>query len=155
MKKLGAMLFTLCLLPASAMADKTVKFDFQTSEAMTMDVYPSTYIQPLVAEVVVDTKSGRIHDTWELSLKDFQARAYPDNDDATLANLRAYGLYKSSEKHNCDVIVAAMFDIRISDTGAVIKLIGYPANFSNWRTGINADYQWINIERGQVNPTVK
>lgn len=155
MKKLVSLICAVCLTAIAAHADKTVKFDFQTSEAMTMDVYPSTYIQPLVAEVVVDSRAGRIHDTWQLSPADFQARAFPGDDDATLANLRAYGLFKSSEKHNCDVIVAAMFDIRINNSGATIKLIGYPANFKNWKTGTAADYQWISIERGRVNPQAK
>lgn len=113
-----------------------------------LDLYPSTYIHPLIAEVVVDTKTGRVHDTWTLSLDDFKARRYPNNDEATLQNLRAYGLFKSSEKHSCDLIVAATFDIKISDAGAVINLVGYPANFANWTTGTKADYDWIVIERG-------
>lgn len=151
MKKLvGALLLSLVGVSA-VQAEKTVKFDFQTSEARTLDVYPSTYIQPLVAEVVVDTKTGRIHDTWTLSLADLIARQYPDNDAATLQNLRAYGLFKSSEKHNCDLIVAATFDIKISDQGVVINLVGYPANFSNWKTAGNADYNWIEIEKGSQN----
>lgn len=139
----------LCLATAgSAAAQKTVKFDFQTSEARTLDLYPSTYIHPLIAEVVVDTQTGRVHDTWTLTLADYNARQYPNNDAATLQNLRAYGLFKSSEKHNCDLIVAATFDIKISDEGVVINLVGYPANFSNWSTGSKADYEWIVLERG-------
>jgi len=139
---LGGLCFT-------AAGQKTVKFDFQTSEARTLDLYPSTYIHPLIAEVVVDSTTGRIHDTWTLSLSDFQARQYPNNDEATLQNLRAYGLFKSSEKHNCDLIVAATFDIRISNNGAEITLVGYPANFANWSTGTKADYDWILLERGK------
>lgn len=134
-----------------AHAERTVHFDFQTSQARTMDLYPTTYVQPLVAEVVIDQEKGRIHDTWEMSLTDFQARSYPDNDAATLQNLRAYGLFKSSELHQCDLIVAATFDIRISDRGVIINLIGYPANFANWHTGTQADYEWILLERGVQN----
>lgn len=130
-------------------AEKTVKFDFQTSEARAIDVYPSTYIHPLVAEVVVDMKTGRIHDTWNLSLSEYLSRQYPDNDEATLQNLRAYGMFKSSEKHNCDLIVAPTFDIRITDQGATITILGYPANFANWNNATNADYQWIDLEKGK------
>lgn len=151
MKRFTAFLFAVAGICLCANAEKTVRFDFQTSEARTMDVYPSTYVKPLVAEVVVDTSKGRIHDTWEMSLLDFQSRSYPGNDAATLQNLRAYGLYKSSEKHHCDLIVAATFDIRISDTGVVINLIGYPANFANWKTGTAADYEWIRLEQGKQN----
>lgn len=136
-------------------ADKTVRFDFQTSEARTMDVYPTAYVHPLVAEVVVDTKTGRIHDTWTLSVNDFISRQDPDNYDATLQNLRAYGLFKSSEKHGCDLIVAAMFDIKISDQGVVITLVGYPANFANWASVTSADYNWIDVERGRKNVQIE
>lgn len=135
-------------------AEKTVKFDFQTSEARQLEVSPSTYVQPLVTKVVVDTKKGRIHDKWELTLADYQAREYPNDMDATLQNLRAYGLFKSSEKHNCDLIVAPTFDISISDRGVVINLIGYTANFSEWSTGTKADYEWIKLDKGMIDPSV-
>lgn len=148
-KLLTAFLITLAGATA-ANAEKTVRFDFQTSEARTIDVQPSTYIHPLVAEVVVDTRSGRIHDTWTLTPVEFISRQYPENDAATLNNLRAYGLFKSSEKHGCDIIVAPTFDIKISDTGVVINLIGYPANFANWQSATTADFRWISIERGEV-----
>lgn len=142
----------LAAATAPARAERnTVHFDFQTSQARTIDLHPSTYVMPLVAEVVIDQAKGRIHDTWEMSLRDFQARTIDGNDEATLQNLRAYGLFKSSEKHECDVIVAATFDIRISDNGVVINLIGYPANFANWHTGTTADYDWILLQRGIQN----
>ncbi len=149
MKKLFFTFLALLAGATSVNAEKTVRFDFQTSEARTIDVRPTTYIHPLVAEVVVDTKSGRLHDTWTLTPAEFISRQYPDNDAATLNNLRAYGLFKSSEKHNCDLIVAPTFDIKISDTGVVINLFGYPANFSNWSSATSADYDWISIERGE------
>lgn len=151
MKKLFAAFLILLAGAMPSKAEKTVRFDFQTSEARTIDVHPSTYIHPLVAEVVVDTKTGRIHDTWTLTPAEFISRQYPDNDAATLRNLRAYGLFKSSEKHGCDLIVAATFDIKISDQGVVINLIGYPANFANWSSATTADFNWINIERGDRN----
>lgn len=150
MKKLFFAFLALLAGATSVNAEKTVRFDFQTSEARTIDVRPTTYIHPLVAEVVVDTKSGRLHDTWTLTPAEFISRQYPDNDAATLNNLRAYGLFKSSEKHNCDLIVAPTFDIKISDTGVVINLFGYPANFANWSSATSADYKWINIERGDA-----
>lgn len=150
MKKLFLAFLIALAGESTAGAEKTVRFDFQTSEARTIDVQPSTYIHPLVAEVVVDTRAGRIHDTWTLSPAEFLSRQYPDNDAATLNNLRAYGLFKSSEKHSCDLIVAPTFDIKISDTGVVINLIGYPANFANWQSATTADFKWISIERGDV-----
>lgn len=132
---------------SASKAEKTVRFDFQTSEARQLEVTPSTYVHPLVAEVVVDTKTGRIRDTWTLSVADYRSRVYNDDPEATLQNLRAYGLFKSSEKHNCDLIVAPTFDINISDRGVEINLIGYPANFTNWSTGTKADYEWIQLDK--------
>lgn len=151
MKKLFAAFLILLAGVMPSQAEKTVRFDFQTSEARTIDVHPTTYVHPLVAEVVVDTKTGRIHDTWTLTPTEFLSRQYPDNDAATLHNLRAYGLFKSSEKHGCDLIVAATFDIKISDDGVVINLIGYPANFANWSSATTADFNWINLERADRN----
>lgn len=150
MKKLLIALILPAAVSGTAMGDKTVKFDFQTSEARKLELAPSTYVHPLVAEVVVDTKTGRIHDTWNLTLFEYQAREIPNNTDATLNNLRAYGLFKSSEKHNCDIIVAPTFDISISDRGVVINVIGYPATFTNWATGTKADYDWILLDKGMV-----
>lgn len=150
-------LFAILLIAASGFtaqgADPTVKFDFQTSEARTLDLSPSTYIRPLIAEVVVDTKRGRISDSWTLSAKDLAARSIVRKSgdietEATIQNLKAYGLYKSSEKNNCDLIVAATFDIKITNDGATINLVGYPANFTNWATGTRADYDWITLEQG-------
>lgn len=131
----------------SAYAEKTVRFDFQTSEARAMDVMPTTYVRPLVADVIVDTHIGRIKDSWTLNLDDFKSRQYSDDTEATLQNLRAYALFKSSEKHNCDLIVAPTFDIKITESGAVINVIGYPANFANWATGVKADYEWIELNK--------
>ncbi len=156
MKKFIFTTFITLSCAASASADKNVKFDFQTSEARAIDLYPTTYIQPLVAEVQVDTQAGRFIDTWQLSQTEFMARQYANNDEATLQNLKAYGLFKSSERHNCDLIVAATFDIKITDDGATVVVKGYPANFANWGTARTADYEWINIERAkQIIPAPK
>lgn len=141
----------LAVLSVSANAERNVQFDFQVSQARTIDLSPTTYVQPMIAEVVVDQTKGRIHDTWELSAADMAARSFSDDMSSTLQNLRAYGLFKSSEKHACDLIVAATFDIRMTNAGAVITLFGYPANFANWRTGTQADYEWICIEKGIQN----
>lgn len=142
------LLLTMLMTASIGIAQKTVKFDVQTSEARSLELYPSTFIQPLVAEVIVDAKTGRIHDVWTLSPEDYKAREIPENADATFQNLKVFGMFKSSEKHNCDIIVAPTFDIRITNEGATINIVGYPANFANWKTGTKADFEWIELARG-------
>lgn len=143
----------LCALGVAApRAQKTVRFDIQDSQARVLDVYPSTYIKPVIAELKVDTPKGRIRDTWVLNFDELAARTIKDSATATMQNLRTYAVYKSSEKHNCDVVIAATFDIHITEQGAQITIVGYPANFSNWQTGTLADYEWIKHEPHQLNP---
>lgn len=141
------------LFAMDAYAQKTVKFEMQESQARVLDVNPSTYVKPVIAELSVDTSKGRLHDTWTLDANELAARIIKDDDKATLQNLRTYAVYKSAEKSNCDVVIAATFDIRITDEGASITVIGYPANFTNWKTGTVADYEWIKNEPGQINRT--
>ncbi len=144
-----------CLIAAtSAFAgdNATVRFDIQDSQARVLDVYPSTYIKPVIAELTVDTSMGRIRDVWPLTAPELAARTINNNATATLQNLRTYAVFKSSEKHNCDVVIAATFDIHITERGATITIVGYPANFSNWQTGTVADYEWIIHEPHQIQP---
>lgn len=148
--------YIITLILASGMAlsatgQKTVKFDFQTSQARLLDVNPNTYVKPLIAELNVDKTKGRIRDKWILDAIELNSRVFKDDDNATIQNLRSYAVFKSSEKHNCDVIVAATFDIHITENGAEINIVGYPANFVNWTTGVTADYDWILLERGETN----
>ena len=134
-------------------AQKSVKFELQESQARVLDVNPSTYVKPVIAELSVDTSKGRLRDKWTLNADELAARVIKNDDKATLQNLRTYAVYKSSEKANCDVVIAATFDIRITDDGASIIVTGYPANFTNWKTGTVADYEWIKNEPGQINLT--
>lgn len=146
-------LAAVCALPTAAFSADNVRFDIRDSQARVLDVYPSTYIKPVIAELTVDTSTGRIRDTWPLSSEELMARTIKNDPAATLQNLRTYAVYKSSEKHNCDVVIAATFDIRITEQGATINIVGYPANFTNWQTGTIADYDWIRQEPHQMFPT--
>ncbi len=130
----------LCL---NAQSNKTVRIDIRDSQARVLDVNPSTYIKPIIAELKVDDTKGRIRETWYLTPEELAARTIDRDTYATMQNLRTYAVYKSSEKNNCDVVIAATFDIQITEKGASITIVGYPANFSNWATGTVADYEWI------------
>lgn len=138
---------TVCL---NADDKTTVRFDIRDSQARVLDVYPSTYVKPVIAELSVDTAKGRIRDTWTLTPEELASRTIRDNAALTMQNLRTYAVYKSSEQHNCDVVIAATFDIRLTEKGATITIVGYPANFANWQTGTVADYDWIKYEPHQI-----
>lgn len=142
-KSLLLLAFVGGCLALNAQSNKTVRFDIRDSQARVLDVNPSTYIKPVIAELKVDTSKGRIRETWSLTTEELAARTIDRNADATLQNLRTYAVYKSSEKNNCDVVIAATFDIQITEKGATITIVGYPANFTNWATGTVADYDWI------------
>lgn len=149
--KVTVLLTTLVGSPISLSAQtKTVSFDIRDSQARVLDVYPSTYIKPVIAELQVDTTRGRIRDTWPLTPDELAARTIEKDGNATMQNLRTYAVYKSSEKNNCDVVIAATFDIQITEKGATITIVGYPANFTNWTTGTVADYDWIKFEPRQT-----
>lgn len=137
------------LAASGAYGQKTVKVDFQASQARFLETSPSAYMKPLVAEVVVDQAKGRIRDNWTLDALELSSKTIDGNPQATLLNLKSYALFKSAEKHDCDMIIVPTFDIHITNTGATISVAGYPANFAKWTTGTTADYDWILLERGE------
>ncbi len=133
----------------AAYSQKTVKVDFQASQARFLETSPNAYMKPLIAEVVVDKAKGRVRDTWKLDALELSSRTIEGNPQATLLNLKSYALFKSAEKHDCDMIIVPTFDIHITNTGATVSVAGYPANFAKWTTGTTADYEWILLERGE------
>lgn len=145
-KRLLAISISLTAVAFAASAQKEYR-EMQFSESEILSLEPSAYVKPLVAEVSVDTRKGRIRDTWHLNNVELKARLL-DRTDASIENLQAYGVFKSSEKHNCDIIVAATFDVRIDNSGANITVVGYPANYANWSTSTVKDYEWINGGKG-------
>lgn len=145
-KKIMMVAAGIAVACASASAQREWK-ETQVSEARVLELNPSTYVKPLVAEVQVDTQHGRVRDTWHLDPAELASRRMR-NDAETLNNLRAWGVFKSSEAHSCDIIVAATFDIRIDREGADITVVGYPANFANWSSSTKSDYDWIRFEKG-------
>lgn len=121
----------------------TVKF--QDTQARLLDVKTNAYVKPLTVELKVDTSKGRISDEWSLSKEQVEVEMGGD-----LANIRSWGGYQSSKKHNADVIVAATFNFQTDDMrNGFYKLtvVGYPATFVNWTTATQADYEWIRMEK--------
>lgn len=138
-------LLLLCALGCSlfAAAQRNQSFEYQVSQARYLETAPNFYTRPLVAEIVVDENASHIRDHWSLNAQELASRTFVKNDEATILNLKSYALFKSSEKHNCDLIVVPTFDIRMTENGADITITGYPAKFAKWSTCTTGDYEWI------------
>ncbi|MBQ9356556.1 MAG: hypothetical protein IJT98_04635 [Prevotella sp.] len=67
------------------------------------------------------------------------------------SNWRSYAVYEVSKRLQCDVIVAATFNIMYDevagDQDVQIEVVGYPAYFTNWQTATTQDLEWIRLEK--------
>ena len=129
-----------CCLVASAQKNQT---SIQETQARLLDVNPNAYVRPLTVEVQV-TSEGRITDTWPLTAEQVNAL------NGDLANIRSWGVFQSSRKHNCDLIVAATFDFKsdpMTPGMYILTVVGFPANFVNWKTASDDDLKWITSEK--------
>ncbi|MDO4957588.1 MAG: hypothetical protein Q4E60_11305 [Bacteroidales bacterium] len=135
----------ICLMVSLSMHAQKVKV--QDTQARLLDVTSSGYVKPLTVELKVDTSKGRVRDVWPLSKEQVEVEFKSD-----LANIRSYAVYMSSKKHDADVIVAATFNFKsnANGDGYEIELVGYPANFVNWKTAGPEDYEWIRMEKDQL-----
>lgn len=143
MKKLFVALLLAMLGVAGAQAQKTT-VKIQDTQARLLDVKSNAYVRPLVVELKVDTSKGRVVDEWPLTKEQVEVEMNGD-----LTNIRSWGVYKSSQKHNADVIVAATFNFQTDEKPGFYKLtvICYPASFVNWETAKESDYEWIRMEK--------
>lgn len=123
-------------------AQKT-EYHFQDTQARLLDVTSNAYVKPLTVELNVLTKE---HKTWVFPLTVAEVEAMKND----LVNLRSYAVYAASKQENCDVIVAATFNIKSVRNGFEVTVIGYPANFVNWKTATKDDYEWIRMEKVQT-----
>jgi hypothetical protein len=143
-------LLVAVLAVVAANAQKTVKIDQSVSQARKADVATPVYVMPIIAELKVDDARGRVKDVWRFT-GDFVS--YLDNKgnlpDRIYEDLRRESLFKSAEKYQCDVIVAPTYNVHISESAAEVTVVGYTANFVNWKTGTAADYDWIKFELNQ------
>ena len=149
MKKLFGII-ALLSLSLTAWAQKN-DVRVQDTQARFLDITSNAYVKPLTVELKVDltkgndpSENGRIIDTWPLTK--VQAEQEMGGD---IANIRSWAVYQSSRKHKADVIVAATFNFRTNDagTGYEITVVGYPANFVQWKTADETDYEWIRMEK--------
>ena len=145
-KTILILLAVFCSAAMGFAQNKNQTTTIQETQARLLDVNPNAYVKPLTVEVEV-LPSGRISDTWPLTVEQVKSLG---ND---LANIRSWGVFQSSRKHNCDLIVAATFDFKNDSTNPEVyqlTVVGFPANFVHWKTADEKDYVWIQMEKTQT-----
>ncbi len=144
MKKSKYFILSACLMAAGVgQLNAQQKTEYRESQARLAEPVMGVYIKPLIAELKIDAAKGKVSDKWEFSNKEVNALG------GEVPNLKARALFKSVEKHNADVIVAASFDIESKEdqSGYYVTVIGYPAQYVNWRTATTEDNEWIRNEK--------
>lgn len=118
----------------------------QETQARVLDINPNAYVKPLTVEIEM-LPTGKVCDIWTLTADQVNSL------NCDLANIRSWGVFQSSKKHNCDLIVACTFDFRTDETSPnmyLLTVVGFPAKFVNWKTADESDYEWIRIEKTQT-----
>lgn len=143
MKKVVLFSLFAMLFSGMAFAQKTT-YKMQEVQGRLLDVQSNAYVKPMTVELDVDKTKGRIRDKWALTKEQAEIEMQGKID-----NIRSYGVYMSSKKHDADVIVAATFNLRSTDDGQgyELEVVGFPARFVNWKTATAADYEWIKMEK--------
>lgn len=117
------------------------EFKFQDTQARLLDVTSNAYVKPLTVELKV-MSDKHVSEVIKLTRQEVEQDMRGD-----IANIRSFAVYRASQLHDCDVIVAATFNIRTVTDGYEVNIIGYPAVFVNWKTATQADYEWIRMEK--------
>ncbi len=133
------------LYPSLTFAQKNTQIQYQETQARLLDVSANAYVKPLTVELKV--KSGqRIREVVKIP-RDYALVVMKGN----VSNWRSYSVYEVSKRLQCDVIVAATFNIKYDevagDKDIEIEVVGYPADFLNWQTATTQDLEWIKLEK--------
>jgi hypothetical protein len=139
MKKCIAM-FVVMLISFGAYAQKTT-VRFHDTQARALETTTSSHVKPLVVEVEVG--QTRFTDSWTISEEDVRGM------NGDVANLRSWATFQSAKKHNADVIVAPMYEIKNDESlgNYVVTVVGYEGRFKNWRSITSTDYDWVKLEK--------
>jgi hypothetical protein len=132
-------MFAAMLLSLGAYAQKTT-VKFHDTQARALETTTSSHVKPLVVEVEV--APARFTDEWTLVEEDVKGM------NGDVANLRSWATFQSAKKHNADVIVAPMYEIKNDDKTGIfyVTVVGYEGHFKNWRSVNSTDYDWIRLE---------
>ena len=139
LKNLFLLLAIAAISSAESHGQSVNDMTVRASEGRALDGQVQLYIRPLVAEVEVDKAKGRINEVWEITAEELASRSIKGHTQATIENLKAYGVFKTLEKHNCDIVLAPLFDVAISKNGASVRVIGFPGSFKNWEIATDDD----------------
>ena len=144
MKKIAFLLLTV-LSTAICYAQKTTQVQYHETQARLLDVSSNAYVKPLTVELKVKN-SQRIREVVKIP-RNFALVAMKGDP----SNWRSYAVYEVSKRLQCDVIVAATFNIKYDevagDQDVQIEVVGYPADFTNWQTATTQDLEWIRMEK--------
>ena len=151
MKTLKATLILLVALFITSCMSTYYGYDESTARYMNPSM-TSGYITPTIADLNVSKTKISETETYKntLTSKDMNSA----ENSPTIEYLKNYTVSKAVKKHNADVIVAPIFDIKTSDDFETIEVnvSGYPANFVNFRNVKAADtitLRMYNIEVAQ------
>lgn len=145
---LVAIFMTSCMQPSYL---TYYKYDESTARYMNPAMLPG-YITPTIADLnVAKTKISETY-TYKntLTSKDMNNA----ENSPTIEYLKNYTVSQAVKKHNADVLVAPIFDIKTSDdyTAIEVTISGYPANYVNFRNVKESDtltLRMYNIEVAQ------
>ncbi len=124
-------------------AQKTVH-KFRDAQARAGDAVTQVFVKPTVVSVEMIKEKGRVKDEWTLSREEVEVAMKGELD-----NIRAWGTYLSTMKHECDVIMGATYKIEDNQEaeGYTVTVVGYPGRFVDWHPATEADYEWIRIQK--------
>ena len=155
MKTLKATLILLvALFVTSCMSSSYLtyhKYDESTARYMN-PAMTSGYITPTIADLNVSKTKISETEIYKNTLTSEDMNSAENS--PTIEYLKNYTVSKAVKKHNADVIVAPIFDIKTSEDGETIEvnISGYPVNFVNFRNVKAADtltLRMYNIEVAQ------
>lgn len=138
-------LFLLITVCNTTFAQKTTQIQYQETQARLLDVTSNAYVKPLTVELKVKGNQ-RVREVVKIP-REFALVAMKGDP----TNWRSYAVYEVSKRMQCDVIVAATFNIKYDevagDKDVQIEVVGYPADFTNWQTATPQDLEWIRLEK--------
>ena len=153
MKTLKATLILLVVLFMASCTQPSYltyyKYDESTARYMN-PAMTSGYITPTIADLNVSKTKISETETYKNTLTAEDMNSAENS--PTIEYLKNYTVSKAVKKHNADVIVAPIFDIKTSYDTIEVNVSGYPANFVNFRNVKAADtitLRMYNIEVAQ------